>query len=72
MARAWQGVGVCLRGLEACGQCIDMAGEDGGRWEGVGRCGEVGREGREKMAVVLLRRGGSESWRERGRAWEWV
>ncbi len=72
MAREWQGVGVGLRGLEACGQSVDMAGEGGGRREGVGQCGEVGRGGREKVAVVLSRRGGGESWRESGRAWEWV
>ena len=52
-----------MRGLEACGQSIDMAGEGGGRREGVGQCGEVGRGGREKVAVVLSRRGGGESWR---------
>ena len=42
-----------------------MAGEGGGRREGVayGQCGEVGRGGREKVAVVLSRRGGGESWR---------
>ena len=42
LAREWQGAGVCLRGLEACGQSIDMAGEGGGRREGAGQCGEVG------------------------------
>ena len=57
-------MGVGLRGLEACGQSVDMAGEGGGRREGVGQCGEVGRGGREKVAVVLSRRGGGESWRE--------
>ena len=36
-------MGVGLRGLEACGQSVDMAGEGGGRREGVGPCGEVGR-----------------------------
>ncbi len=56
-------MGVGLRGLEACGQSVDMAGGGGGRREGVGQCGEVGRGGREKVAVVLSRRGGGESWR---------
>ena len=28
-------MGVGLRGLEACGQSVDMAGEGGGRREGV-------------------------------------
>ena len=42
LAREWQGAGVCLRGLEACGQSVDMAGEGGGRREGAGQCGEVG------------------------------
>ena len=36
-----------MRGLEACGQSVDMAGEDGGRREGAGQCGEVGAEGGE-------------------------
>ena len=31
-----------------------MAGEDGGRREGVGQCGEVGRGGREKVAKVRV------------------
>ncbi len=43
LARERQGRGVRVRGLEACGQSIDMAGEDGGRREGVGQCGEVKR-----------------------------
>jgi len=32
-------VGVCLRGLEACGQSIDMAGKGRGRRGGAGQCG---------------------------------
>ena len=40
-----------MRGLEACGQSIDMAGEDGGRREGAGQCGEVGRGGRGGRVV---------------------
>ena len=40
LARERQGVGVCLRGLEACGQSIDMAGKGGGRREGAGQCGK--------------------------------
>ena len=51
LARERQGVGVGLRGLEACGQSVDMAGEDGGRREGVGQCGEVGRGGRSERVV---------------------
>ena len=38
MARERQGVGVRMRGSEACGQSIDMAGEGGGR-RGRGRSG---------------------------------
>ncbi len=34
---------VGLRGLEACGQSVDMAGEDGGRREGVGQGGWMRR-----------------------------
>jgi hypothetical protein len=40
LARERQGVGVCLRGLEACGQSIDMAGKGGGRRGGAGQCGK--------------------------------
>ena len=43
LARERQGRGVRVRGLEACGLSIDMAGEDGGRRKGVGQCGEVKR-----------------------------
>ena len=41
---------VGVRGMGACGQSIDVAGEEGGRREGVGQCGEVGRgKGRKRV-----------------------
>ena len=61
-----------LGGVFVCGQKTEVGGKDG--WGGGEACksGRVGRGGREKVAVVLSRRGGGESWRESGRAWEWV
>jgi hypothetical protein len=60
--RERQGVGVGVRGLEVCGQSIDMAGKEGGRREGAGQSGEVG--GREEGRGLFMRGGG---WRELAR-----